>query len=53
MPGAANAFTITNALTGGTGVTFTDTDHDGMSGDSAADNAVEATDASLLVNNIP
>ena len=51
-PGAANAFTITNALTGGTGVTFTDTDLDGVSGNSAADNAVTATDASLLVNNI-
>ena len=52
-PGAAHAFTITNALTGGTGVTFTDTDQNGISGDTAADNAVSASDASLLVNNIP
>jgi len=37
--GAAHAFTITNGLTGGTGVTF-------------GANAVTATDASLLVNNV-
>lgn len=51
--GTANAFTITNNLTGGTGLAFTDTDNDGTSGDSAADNAVQAANASLLVNNIP
>lgn len=51
--GVANAFTITNGLTGGTGLTFTDTDTNGVSGDSAADNAVTATDASILLNNIP
>jgi flagellar hook-associated protein 2 len=51
--GVANAFTITNALTGGTGVVFADTDTNGVSGDSAADNAVTASDAALLVNNIP
>ena len=50
--GAANAFTIANALTGGSGVTFTDTDGDGLSGNSDADNAVKATNAALLVNNI-
>ena len=50
--GQANAFTITNGLTGGTGVTFTDTDLDGVSGDTAADNAVQALNASVLVNNI-
>ena len=50
--GTANAFTVTNALTGGTGVTFTDTDADGVSGDSAADNAVQAANASVLVNNV-
>lgn len=50
--GAANAFTIANGLTGGTGVTFTDTDNDGLSGNSAADNAVTASDASLLFNNV-
>jgi flagellar hook-associated protein 2 len=48
--GAANAFTVQNALTGS--VTFTDTDHDGTSGDDAADNAVQAQNASLLVNNV-
>ena len=53
LTGAANAFTVTNGLTGGTGLTFTDTDNNGTIGDSAADNAVSATDASLLVNNIP
>jgi flagellar hook-associated protein 2 len=51
--GQANSFTVTNTLTGGTGVSFTDTNGDGVSGDSAADNAVQATDASLTVNNIP
>lgn len=50
--GQANGFTITNTLTGGAGLAFTDTDNDGVSGDSTADNAVQATDASLLVNNI-
>lgn len=50
--GAANAFTVTNNLTGGTGISFTDTDGDGTSGDTAADNAVQASDASLTVNNI-
>ncbi|MGE3490844.1 MAG: flagellar filament capping protein FliD [Vicinamibacterales bacterium] len=50
--GEDNAFTITNAMTGGAGVTFTDTDLDGTSGDSAADNAVQATNAQVLVNNI-
>jgi flagellar hook-associated protein 2 len=50
--GSANAFTITNGLTGGSGVAFTDTNSNGTSGDSAADNAVQATNASVLVNNI-
>ena len=50
--GAANAFEVQNGLTGGIGVTFTDTDNDGVSGDDAADNAVVASDASLMVNNI-
>jgi flagellar hook-associated protein 2 len=51
--GLANAFTVTNGLSGGTGVTFTDTDNNGTAGDSVEDNAVNASDASLLVNNIP
>ncbi len=38
--GLANAFTVTNGLTGGTGVTF------------GATNAVDAADATLLVNNV-
>lgn len=50
--GQANAFTITNNLTGGAGIAFGDADGDGTSGDSPADNAVQASDASLLVNNI-
>lgn len=50
--GTASAFTVTNNLTGGSGVSFTDTNLDGISGNSPADNAVQATDASVLVNNI-
>ena len=51
--GAASGFLITNSLTGGTApVTFIDTDTDGTSGDSTADNAVQATDAQVVVNNI-
>ncbi len=50
--GESNAFTVTNTLTGGSGVTFTDTDLDGISGDTAADNAVQATNASVTINNI-
>jgi flagellar hook-associated protein 2 len=38
--GTANAFTVTGALTGGTGVTF------------GATNAVDASDAAITVNNI-
>lgn len=49
--GAAAAFTITNALTATT-LAFTDTDTDGISGDSAADNAMSAVDADILVNNV-
>jgi len=40
LTGVANGFTVTNGLTGGTGVAF-------------GGNAVEASDASLLVNDIP
>lgn len=51
--GASSAFTLTNGLTGGASqVTFTDTNHDGVSGDTLADNAVQASDARVLVNNI-
>jgi flagellar hook-associated protein 2 len=50
--GLASAFTVTNTLTGGAGLTFTDTDTNGISGDTPADNAVSATDAAVLINNI-
>jgi flagellar hook-associated protein 2 len=49
--GQANAFTISNQLTAGT-IVFADADSNGISGDTASDNAVNATDASLLINNI-
>lgn len=50
--GADKAFTIANHLTGGAGVAFADTDGDGLSGNSAGDNAVSATDADITVNNV-
>lgn len=53
--GAAGAFTIGNSLAGaapGGAITFADTDNDGTSGNSAADNAVVATDARVLINNV-
>ena len=50
--GTANGFTVTKTLTGGSGVTFTDTDSDGTYGDSAADNTQTALDASFTVNNL-
>ncbi len=49
--GASNSFTIQSALTGST-VAFADFDNDGTSGDTASDVTVQASDASLLVNNI-
>ena len=50
--GAAAQFNIENTLTGGTGITFGDFDGDGVSGNSAEDNAVSASDARALVNNV-
>jgi len=50
--GAAHAFTITNGLAGST-VTFTDTDGDNISGDTAADNAVQALNTALTINSVP
>jgi flagellar hook-associated protein 2 len=50
--GSTNSFTITDALTGGAGLTFTDTDVDGISGDSAADNTQTALDAAFTVNGL-
>ena len=49
--GAAHGFTIVNGLTG-SAISFSDSDNNGISGDTAADNAVQATDASALINNI-
>jgi flagellar hook-associated protein 2 len=50
--GVANAFTVdTRGLTGST-VAFTDTDGDGISGDSTADNRMQALNAQVLVNNV-
>lgn len=51
--GTANAFTVTSNLAGGAGLAFTDTDNDGTYGNSAADLAVAASNASLTVNNVP
>ena len=50
--GTTNAFTIQSALTGGAGVAFTDTDTDGVSGDSAADNSQQAINAAFTVNGV-
>ena len=50
--GESNAFTIQNGLTGGSGVSFADANNDGISGNSASDNAVQATNAQLTVNNL-
>lgn len=50
--GTANAFTVTSTLTGGSGVTFTDTDGDGTYGDSAGDNTQTALNASFTVNSL-
>jgi flagellar hook-associated protein 2 len=49
--GTAAAFTVQNNLASST-VAFGDADGNGISGDSAADNAVSATDAALTVNGI-
>ncbi len=54
-PGTDNAFTVASTLQpDGTNpvVAFTDTDSDGTSGDTAADNSVQASSASLTVNGI-
>jgi len=50
--GESNSFTVENSLTGGSGISFTDTNNDGLSGDSTADNDVQATNAQLTVNNL-
>jgi flagellar hook-associated protein 2 len=54
--GAAAQFNIANTLQGPApaagGITFADTDGNGVSGDAAADNAVSASDARALINNV-
>jgi flagellar hook-associated protein 2 len=51
--GDANGFTVVDNLTGGAfDLEFTDTNDDGVTGDQDEDNAVNAMDASLLINNI-
>jgi flagellar hook-associated protein 2 len=50
--GTTNAFTISNALTGGTPPVFTDTDLDGISGDTLADNTQQALNAAFTVNGL-
>jgi flagellar hook-associated protein 2 len=50
--GATNAFTVQSALAGGSGLTFIDTDGNGVSGDSAADNVQTATNANLTINGL-
>jgi flagellar hook-associated protein 2 len=50
--GTANTFTVSKTLTGGGGLTFTDTDTDNIYGDSAADNTQNATNAALTVNGL-
>lgn len=50
--GVSSGFTVTHTLSGGAGVTFTDTDGDSVYGDSAADNTQTALDAALTVNGL-
>ena len=50
--GVSNAFTVSSAVTGGGGLSFTDTDNDGVSGDSAADNSQTALNAAFTVNGL-
>ena len=50
--GTTNAFTMTSSLSGGSGVTFTDTNGNGVYGDSAADNSQSAINANVTVNNV-
>lgn len=51
MTGTDAAFTVANGLTGSS-LTFADGDANGISGDSATDNAMQAVDADLLINNV-
>ena len=51
--GATHAFTVQSTLTGGAGVTFTDTDGDGLSGNTGADSVQTASNATLTINGLP
>ena len=53
--GIANGFTVSTStpLSGGVGLAFTDTDGDSTSGDTAADNIQNASDAQFTVNQVP
>lgn len=52
--GSDNAFTVgfSTPLSGGQGLTFIDTDGDGSSGDTAADNVQNSVNAALTVNGL-
>ena len=51
--GASNGFTVAaSGLTGGAGLAFTDTDGNGVSGDTEADNVQNARNAELTVNGL-
>ena len=50
--GSANAFTVSSGLSGGQGLAFIDTDGNGVSGDSEADNVRQARNAALTVNGL-
>jgi flagellar hook-associated protein 2 len=50
--GEDNGFTIAHTLSGGAGLTFTDTDTDNIYGDSDADNTQVARNASFTVNGL-
>jgi flagellar hook-associated protein 2 len=50
--GTTNAFTAASTLTGGTGLSFVDTDGNGVSGDSPTDNVQNAASASFTVNGL-
>jgi flagellar hook-associated protein 2 len=50
--GTDNAFTIRSTMTGGEGLTFSDKDGDGVSGDDPEDTTRAAADASFTVNGL-
>lgn len=49
--GVSNGFTVSSAVTGGT-LNFIDTDNDGVSGDTAADNSQTALNAAFTINGL-